>query len=110
MNPLNHLPIWRRKVRMGDYAMQVTSFDRWLYVKLQALRLMGKDERDFLSRYVTPGMTVLDIGANIGLYSILSADRVGKEGAVFAFEPDPVLFEAALTNIRQNGRKRGASP
>jgi len=57
----------------------------------------------FLSRYVTPGMTVIDIGANIGPYSLFLAELVGDQGQVLAFEPDPGLFEVALTNIRENG-------
>lgn len=100
----NRLPVWRRQVSLGNSSIQVPNFDRWLYVKLHALRLMGSEERNFLSRHVKRGMTVLDIGANIGLYSILLAELVGNEGRVFAFEPDPVLFQAALTNSRQNGR------
>lgn len=36
---------------------------------------------------VTPDMQVLDVGANIGYFTLLLAKRVGKDGAVFAFEP-----------------------
>lgn len=35
------------------------------------------------------GDTVLDLGANIGWYSVLAAGLVGSDGCVFAFEPDP---------------------
>ena len=100
----NRLPIWRRQVHLGNRVVLVPNFDRWLYVKLQALHLMGRDERSFLSCHVMPGMTVVDIGANIGVYSIFLADLVGAHGRVFAFEPDPVLFEAAVTNARVNGK------
>ncbi len=101
---LNRLPVWSRQISLGKYSIHVPNFDRWLYVKLHALRLMGSEERNFLSRHINRGMTVLDIGANIGLYSILLAELVGNEGKVFAFEPDPVLFQVALANSRQNGR------
>ena len=40
------------------------------------------------STYLKPGMRVLDIGANIGFFSLLSASLVGKTGAVFAVEPN----------------------
>jgi FkbM family methyltransferase len=101
----NRLPGWKRRVRVGSYQIQVPNFDRWLYAKLHAIRAMGREERRFLSSYVTRGMTVLDIGANIGLYSLFLAELVGDQGQVLAFEPDPSLFEAALTNIRENGRE-----
>lgn len=101
----NRLPMWKRQVRIGTYKIQVPNFDRWLYAKLHSVRAMGREERKFLSSYVTPGMTVLDIGANIGLYSLFLAELVGDQGQVLAFEPDPGLFEVALTNISENGRE-----
>jgi len=101
---LNRLPVWKRQASVQEYTIRVPTFDRWLYAKLHAFRLMGSEERNFLSRHVTVGMTALDIGANIGLYSIFLAELVGTEGKVFAFEPDPILFEAASVNSRQNGK------
>ena len=98
----NCLPVWRRQASVEKYTIQVPTFDRWLYAKLHAFRLMGSEERNFLSRHVTAAMTALDIGANIGLYSIFLAELTGNQGKVFAFEPDPVLFEAAVANSRAN--------
>lgn len=102
---INRMPVWKHQVRFGDDAIQVPNFDRWLYVKLHQLRRMGEAERRFLSTHVKPGMTVVDIGANIGLYSLFLAGLVGKDGQVWAFEPDPILFETAVTNCRQNGKE-----
>jgi len=42
---------------------------------------------DFVRRRLRPGETFLDIGANYGLYSIISSYVVGCEGRVIAFEP-----------------------
>jgi len=39
-------------------------------------------------RTLLPGMTVVDVGANVGYYSLLSAALVGPSGKVFAFEPN----------------------
>jgi FkbM family methyltransferase len=102
---LNRLPVWKRQASVERYTIQVPTFDRWLYAKLHAFRLMGSAERNFLSSHVKTGMTVLDIGANIGLYSIFLAELVGHEGKVFGFEPDPVLFDAAVQNSQQNGKE-----
>lgn len=49
-----------------------------------------------------PGMTVADIGANIGHYTLLAARHVGTTGRVFAFEPEPSNFEWLERNIRLN--------
>jgi FkbM family methyltransferase len=46
-------------------------------------------ECSLLSRLLGPGMTVVDVGAHHGLYSMLSSKRVGPKGRVFAFEPSP---------------------
>lgn len=44
-------------------------------------------ETAFLARWLRPGMTVLDIGANLGVYSLPMARTVGPDGQVFAYEP-----------------------
>ena len=49
-------------------------------------------ERRLLTRLLSPGKTVVDVGANIGIYSEFFARRVGSDGAVFAFEPHPTNF------------------
>ena len=47
------------------------------------------DELEFVDRFLEPGMTVLDIGAHHGLYSLLASKRVGGTGRVISFEPSP---------------------
>ena len=42
-----------------------------------------------LKRVLLPGMTFVDVGANIGLYSVAAAKLVGHTGRVYAFEPEP---------------------
>lgn len=44
-------------------------------------------EVDFLYRFARPGMVALDIGANIGVYSLTLASILGPAGKVFAYEP-----------------------
>ena len=45
-----------------------------------------------LSECISPGDTVWDIGANIGLYTVQFANLVGASGLVVAFEPSTVNF------------------
>ena len=45
-------------------------------------------ETDFFRDMLLPGDTVLDIGANVGWYCTLFADLVGRNGHVYAFEPN----------------------
>ncbi len=54
-------------------------------------------------QYIQPGMTVLDIGANIGYYSLLAASIVGECGRVIAFEANPSLADIIASNFAING-------
>jgi FkbM family methyltransferase len=48
-------------------------------------------------------MTVVDICAQVGHYTVLSAMRVGPSGKVFAFEPEPKRFRLLCRNLSANG-------
>jgi FkbM family methyltransferase len=52
---------------------------------------------------VAPGMVALDVGANVGGYSMLLGQWVGSTGRVFAFEPAPVPFAGLVRHIGLNG-------
>jgi len=44
-------------------------------------------ELGFLSRWLKPGMTAIDVGANLGVYSLPMARLVGTQGRIYAYEP-----------------------
>jgi FkbM family methyltransferase len=54
-------------------------------------------------KLLTPGMTVLDVGANVGIYTLLAAERVGPAGRVYAFEPTHHVAAKLRSNVRLNG-------
>jgi FkbM family methyltransferase len=60
-------------------------------------------ETRFCAALTRPGSVVIDIGANIGYYTLLFAKAVGPTGKVFAFEPDHDNFHLLNENIRVNG-------
>ena len=60
---------------------------------------------DFIKTKINKGDIVLDIGANIGYYSVLFSEWVGKKGKVFAFEPDLDNFNLLRKNININNCK-----
>jgi FkbM family methyltransferase len=59
-------------------------------------------EAAFVRDYVRPGDTVLDVGAHVGMFTLLAALEVGEGGAVHAFEPVDDNFEALTRNVRLN--------
>ena len=59
-------------------------------------------EYAFVSRFLQPGMVVLDIGAHHGFYTLLASKIVGLPGKVFAFEPSPRERGALSRHIALN--------
>lgn len=55
---------------------------------------------------VGPGSVVFDVGANIGLFSLLAHERCHHRGQVFAFEPIPAIRDALTANVRELGSDR----
>lgn len=61
-----------------------------------------RSELSFVRSVVRPGQRVLDIGANIGLFTITIAALVGKTGHVYAFEPVPSNADLLRRSIAEN--------
>jgi len=73
-----------------------------------SLFLYGDSDRTktrVFSESIGRGMTVLDLGAHIGYYTLIAAKLVGPEGKVFAFEPEPQNFSLLERNVALNGYK-----
>jgi FkbM family methyltransferase len=62
-----------------------------------------------LRAHVQPGMTVADVGANVGFMAVHMGDRAGPDGTVLAFEPEPRNFAILRENAR-NARWRNVVP
>jgi FkbM family methyltransferase len=99
---LNHASLWRREMNVWDRKMRAASLDRLIALGLHRLGWMGGDEAILLRKLVRPGMQVIDVGANIGLYSLLLARLVEPTGSVLAFEPEPNLFAILRENCVSN--------
>ncbi|MCX4246891.1 FkbM family methyltransferase [Paraliomyxa miuraensis] len=60
-------------------------------------------ETRLFTQTVRPGDVVVDVGANIGYYTLLAARLVGETGHVYAFEPEPEAFALLERNVALNG-------
>ena len=100
---LNHARLWRRSVLLWDCRVRAASLDRLLFLALHRAGWMGAEEVAVLRRLVRPGMQVVDVGANVGLYSLLLGRLVGERGCVYSFEPEPHLCATLRENCGSNG-------
>jgi FkbM family methyltransferase len=62
-----------------------------------------EDEIRFVRRWLQPGMSAVDVGANYGVYTIAAATAVGRTGRVWAFEPTPRCADYLERTIELNG-------
>jgi FkbM family methyltransferase len=63
------------------------------------------DEQLFIAKILRKGDYMVDIGANIGLYSLIAAKLVGRKGRVISFEPTPKIYNRFAKNIEINSFK-----
>lgn len=59
-------------------------------------------EMRFAQRFLRPGDGFIDGGANIGIYTLLAASRIGPTGRIDAFEPSPRSFQRLQENVDLN--------
>jgi len=52
---------------------------------------------------LTPGAAMVDVGANLGFFSLLGSQCVGPSGRVYAFEPNPDVYALLVKNVEVNG-------
>jgi FkbM family methyltransferase len=69
------------------------------------------DVTAFLEHALRPGMTFVDVGANIGYFSVLGSQLVGAEGRVFSVEPDSRTLAILRANLwRHHGSNASVLP
>ena len=76
--------------------------DRYLSRRLRDEGIWEPFETSLVLAALHAGDVFVDVGANIGYYPVIAADRVGPGGAILAFEPDPDNFRLLQANLRLN--------
>ena len=79
-------------VNLQDYVIGVQT----------VLGIYEQEEIALVQRLVQPGHHVIDIGANIGVFTVTLAQSVGATGRVYAFEPIPHLAALLFRSIAEN--------
>jgi FkbM family methyltransferase len=90
----------RAPARVGRHRLVVDPGDT---LRLYSKGVYEPFETSLFEQEVRSGDVVLDLGANIGYYTLIFASRVGPAGHVYAFEPDPENAELLRRNVELNG-------
>lgn len=85
-----------------NLAPEIVEFEGLKMYHLGQLSQENNDYLNILKQNIHLGNTVLDIGANIGYYTLIMSKLVGSTGKVYAFEPEPKNFEILKKNIELN--------
>lgn len=120
--PLVHWRVWDVQRRFREFFApryvnyprdwtEIRDFDGNLHMKLRRSTYMGSviywqgyqspAELKVLNRLLKPDTTFVDVGANMGEFTLFAAKRI-RSGTVFAFEPVPSLFSLLNENIALN--------
>lgn len=67
-----------------------------------AFEVFGKRAYTSLGEELRPGAVIVDVGANIGCYSLLAANAVGRAGRVIALEPSSATYRQLENNVALN--------
>jgi FkbM family methyltransferase len=94
------------EVTRYDAVLKVNlSLDEWIQQQIYFLGYFDPRGIRYLKNHLYEGEIFIDIGANVGSYSLVASSLVGRTGRVYAFEPAGNVFERLTENIAMNGLK-----
>lgn len=89
--------------KVHGYRMLLDTQDAGLSRSLMLFRTREVDHKIMLERIVRPGMTIYDIGGNIGYYPLMELGLLGGTGKMVIVEPSPENVELLQRNLALNG-------
>ena len=92
-------------IQLKGFRLYANSPDRILALLFWKWSILEGFESNYILNKIEPGWTVIDIGANIGFYTVQFSKKVGKYGKVFAVEPSFNNVYLLKKNVRVNQLK-----
>jgi FkbM family methyltransferase len=89
-------------VKVQGYKIFINRKDFKISSYLLENRTYESAETELVKNQINKGDIVVDMGANVGYYTLIFAGLVGKNGKVFAFEPDRDNFALLSKNVKEN--------
>ncbi len=89
-------------IMTGGFKLYLDKSDNTVSEKLLADKIWEEYESKLFKENINSGDIIIDIGAHIGYYTLIASTQAGKNGKVYAFEPDPRNFELLKKNVSIN--------
>lgn len=89
-------------IRVKGIAVYYNSLDRMIATLLWKFGFLEGYEMNLFLSYLKEGYVMLDIGANMGVYSLVSSKKIGDKGKIIAFEPDSENLKIFKKSINKN--------
>lgn len=90
-------------IPLDDFKIYVELDDWAIGARIAFKRSYEKHVSQTMRSLLKPGMVMVDVGANIGYYSLLAASHVGPTGKVIAFEPGARSVQLLQQSAQVNG-------
>ena len=95
-------------LKLSSFKMYVRLDDWAIGARIAVNRVYEKHVTQEMLRWLKPGVVLVDIGANIGYYTLLAATHLGDTGKIIAFEPSEESCDLLKMSIEKNGFKNVA--
>jgi FkbM family methyltransferase len=89
-------------IDLGSFKLILDKSDISVSREILSLKNYEPHLRAFVERMLKPEMSAIDIGANIGFYTLMFASIVGHRGKVFSFEPNTENSRLILLSLMEN--------
>jgi FkbM family methyltransferase len=90
-------------VDLEGFKLYVVPRDFFIGAAIARDRVYERHVTRYLKGLLEPGMVFLDLGANIGYFTMMAAVMVGPQGQVLAFEPAPANCDLIRKSVAENG-------
>jgi FkbM family methyltransferase len=91
--------------RTHGFEILLNPNDSWLSPIVAIIGTYEPDETRLFKRVLRSGSKVIDVGANLGWFTLLAATVVGRSGLVISLEPEPKAFSSLVKSVQRNGFK-----
>jgi len=99
------LELRRARLRAVDAEIDVypPEADIWISAPILDRGFMEPLGTELVMNLLVPGAIFVDVGAQVGYYSVIAGKLIAESGKVIAFEPEPVNYGLLVRNLQLNG-------